>query len=108
MQVDGNPKIKEGFRIAVGGDPKIGTALEDEGIAEVLAASEAGETHCSCPNKACRLHGDCLRCVIVHRGHEDHIPSCMYGMLNERLKLVSDLTEGSLVEVIQAKENFKY
>ena len=108
MQVDGNPKIKEGFRISVGGDPKNGMALEDEGIADVLAARDAGETHCSCPNEGCRLHGDCVRCVVAHRGHQDHFPFCMHSMLNERLKLVSDLTEGSLVEVIQAKENFKY
>jgi hypothetical protein len=26
--------------------------------------------HCNCP-AACKLHGKCVECVIVHRGEDD-------------------------------------
>ena len=49
-----------------------------------------------CPCKAkCELHGDCFACVQMHRGHQGHLPFCMWGMVNERLAAVADLTEGS-------------
>lgn len=49
-----------------------------------------------CPCKAkCELHGDCFSCVQVHRGHQGHLPFCMWGMVNDRLAGLANLTEGS-------------
>ena len=50
-----------------------------------------------CPCKAqCELHGDCFACVQIHRGHREHLPFCMWDMVNERLSALAGLTEGSL------------
>ena len=35
-------------------------------------------------------------CVTLHRGHRDHLPMCMWDMVNERLHKLSRLTEGTL------------
>jgi hypothetical protein len=66
--------------------------LQDEFLRVVRAS---GEDHCSCP-AACKLHGDCVQCVIVHRGHGDHLPHCFQRMVNERIEALSALTEHSI------------
>ena len=55
---------------------------------------EAGD-HCPCP-EACPHHGNCFECVTIHRGHRDHLPMCMWDMVNERLHGLSLMTEGTL------------
>ena len=32
----------------------------------------------------------------MHRGHRDHLPMCMWDMVNERLAALSHMTEGTL------------
>ena len=96
MQLDNNPKSREAFLIGSKGDEVRAWEMEDEVIAEVHKAVEAGETHCNCPNTPCRLHGNCMDCVIVHRGHRDHLPYCMQDMVNERLAALSALTESKI------------
>ena len=50
-----------------------------------------------CPCKeACRHHGNCFECVTIHRGHRDHLPMCLWDMVNERIAALSHITEGSL------------
>ena len=93
MHLDNNPKSKEAFKIGSDGDQELAWKMEDEVIAEVHDAVEAGECFCSCPNTKCRLHGNCMDCVIVHRGHRDHLPFCMHDMVNERLDGLASLTE---------------
>jgi hypothetical protein len=66
--------------------------LQDEFLEEVRAS---GEDHCTCPS-ACKFHGKCVECVIVHRGHGDHVPHCFQGMLNRRIEALASLTEHSL------------
>lgn len=56
---------------------------------------ESGVDYCSCP-EACAHHGKCWECVTIHRGHRDHLPYCMWDMINERLYRLQLLTEGSL------------
>ena len=46
--------------------------------------------------EACPHHGNCFECVTLHRGHRDHLPMCMWDMVNERLHKLSRLTEGTL------------
>jgi len=66
--------------------------LQDEFLQTVLAS---GEDHCSCP-AACKFHGKCVECVIVHRGHGDHLPHCFQSMVNRRINALSALTEHSV------------
>jgi hypothetical protein len=73
------------------GEGKAASKLQDEFLAQVLAS---GEDHCTCPS-ACKFHGKCVECVIIHRGHGDHLPHCFRRMVNRRLGAVSELTEHS-------------
>lgn len=57
---------------------------------------EAGD-HCPC-KEACRHHGNCFECVTIHRGHRDHLPMCLWDMVNERVAALSHMTEGTLHE----------
>ena len=58
---------------------------------------ESGIDYCSCPEQ-CPHHGKCWECVLIHRGHRDHLPYCMWAMINERLYSLQRLTEGSLMK----------
>lgn len=60
--------------------------------------------HCPC-TEACPHHGNCFECVTIHRGHRDHLPMCMWDMINERLHNLSLLTEGSLTKYEQQADN---
>ena len=55
---------------------------------------ESGD-HCPCQEK-CPHHGNCFECVTLHRGHRDHLPMCMWDMLNERIAALSHMTEGDV------------
>ena len=48
---------------------------------------ESGD-HCPC-KEACRHHGNCFECVTIHRGHRDHLPMCLWDMVNERIAATS-------------------
>lgn len=74
------------------GEGKAASALQDEFLALVKAL---GEDHCTCPS-ACKFHGKCVECVVLHRGHGDHLPHCFHKMVNRRLEGLSALTENSL------------
>lgn len=62
---------------------------------------ESGD-HCPCQEK-CPHHGNCFECVTLHRGHRDHLPMCMWDMLNERIAALSHMTEGTLYEYEKSK-----
>jgi hypothetical protein len=68
------------------------TKLQDEFLEGVRAS---GEDHCTCPGH-CKFHGKCVECVIVHRGHGEHVPHCFQKMLNRRIEALSALTEHSI------------
>ena len=34
--------------------------------------------------------------MTIHRGHRDHLPMCLWDMVNERIAALSHITEGSL------------
>ena len=56
---------------------------------------ESGIDHCPC-KEACVHHGNCYECVMIHRGHRDHLPLCLWDMVNEKMYGLSRMTEGSL------------
>ena len=62
---------------------------------ELDRIKESGVDYCSCP-EACAHHGKCWECVLIHRGHRDHLPYCMWDMVNERIYDLQLLTEGSI------------
>ena len=62
---------------------------------ELNRIKESGVDYCSCP-EACPHHGKCWECVMLHRGHRDHLPYCMWDMVNERIYDLQLITEGSL------------
>ena len=52
--------------------------------------------------KACRYHGNCKECVAIHRAHQEHVPNCMRPLINKKMKLMSELTEHTLANEIEA------
>ena len=65
------------------------------------AAAEAASL--SMPEMARLL--DVLRstvCVAIHRAHQEHVPNCMRPLINKKLKLMSELTEHTLANEIEA------
>jgi hypothetical protein len=65
--------------------------LQNQFLEEVLASKE---DHCSCP-VGCEHHGKCMECVTLHRGHGDHLPYCLFQMVNKRIEALSAITEHS-------------
>ena len=74
------------------GQEKAASALQDEFLAQVRAS---GEDYCTCP-VACKVHGKCGECVVIHRGHGDHLPHCFRSMVNRRIEALSGLAEHSV------------
>ncbi|MCI8879466.1 MAG: LPS biosynthesis protein [Clostridiaceae bacterium] len=64
---------------------------------------EAGD-HCPCQEK-CPHHGNCFECVTIHRGHRDHLPMCLWDMVNERICALSHITEHTLRDYEDAHKN---
>jgi hypothetical protein len=73
------------------GDAAAARKLQEVFLAQV---KRSGEDLCSCPAK-CAYHGKCVECVVIHRGHGDHLPHCFQEMVNRRIESLSALTEHS-------------
>ena len=91
MTIDNNDLEKEAMACFKTGDFKRAHQLQNEFVA---AVKTSGIDHCSCTTE-CRYHGKCVECVIIHRGHQDHLPNCFRDMVNKRIEAVSSLTEHS-------------
>lgn len=101
MIIDGNQKEKDAMnQFRLGNDAK-GHQLQDEYIAE-FQREYANKDHCPCTT-ACKNHGKCRECVAIHRAHREHVPYCLQDMLNERIRLLSELTEHTVVNKISAE-----
>jgi hypothetical protein len=87
--IDKNPREKEAMEWFTRGDFARGNAIQNEFLREVKSS---GMDHCSC-TADCRHHGNCVDCVVIHRGHQDHLPNCFHEMVNERLAALAGLTE---------------
>ncbi len=99
MIIDGNSKMTKSLEIERSGDIKTGVAMKMDFLKDIR---ESGEDFCPCKEK-CPHHANCFECVQVHRGHRDHLPLCMWDMLNERINNLSNLTEGSFASYGQIK-----
>ncbi|MPN24047.1 hypothetical protein SDC9_171440 [bioreactor metagenome] len=99
MIIDNHPKEKEAMQAFHKGERTLGIKLQDEFIAE-LQQNIGKQDHCSC-EKACKYHGRCVECVAIHRAHREHLPNCFRSMINEKIEILSNLTEHSIIEQIK-------
>ena len=88
--IDDHPLEHEELRLAREGKPEESWRVKQEFLKQARQLPD----HCSCPED-CPHHGNCYECVILHRGHRDHLPYCMWDMVNERIQKLSLLTEDS-------------
>ena len=89
--IDDNKLETEAMRLFKNGENKRAMQLQNRSLEEV---KNSGEDHCNCP-ASCKHHGNCVECVIIHRGHGDHLPHCFRDMVNKRIETLSGLTEHS-------------
>jgi hypothetical protein len=92
MIIDNNELAKKAMDYFREKDSITGHKLLKEFLDNV---KNSGQDHCSCINVKCRYHGKCIDCVILHRGHNDHLPNCFHDMINDRINSISCLTEHS-------------
>ena len=95
MKIDGNELSKMELKLAREGKAEEGLKYKLEFLKQV---KESGIDHCNCPEASCMHHGNCYECIIVHRGHRDHLPYCLWDMVNEKIFALSQITEGSLAD----------
>ena len=77
MKIDGNELAIEQNELDREGRHTEAMAIKREFLKQVR---ESGD-HCPC-KQACPHHGNCFECVTLHRGHRDHLPMCMWDMVN--------------------------
>lgn len=98
MMIDGNPMEKEAMLNFHQGNKAEGHRLQDAFAAEFREAYKDRD-HCPC-RVACKYHGNCKECVAIHRAHREHVPNCLRSMLNEKIRMLSELTEHTLANEI--------
>ena len=89
MLIDNNQQEKTALAHFRNGDDARGHELQDRFVADVKSSVA---DHCSC-TVDCKYHGKCWECVVIHRGHQDHLPNCFHDMVNKRVREISGLTE---------------
>ena len=92
MKIDNNDLAKKQQELDSKGFKKEAHTLKMEFLRQI---KESGIDHCPCKT-ACAHHGNCYECVVIHRGHRDHLPYCFWDMINENLSGLYRMTEGSL------------
>lgn len=96
MNIDNNEKEKRAFALTYEGKKEEGQALQEEFLDDLHKALRNKEQDfCSC-KVDCNLHGKCLDCIAVHRGHQDHLPNCLHDIVNKKLEVVLSVTESKL------------
>lgn len=105
MVIEGNKKEKEAMAAFHKGDRQLGLKLQEE-FASAFREEYKDKDHCPC-QKACRYHGNCKECVAIHRAHQEHVPNCMRPVINQKLKLISELTEHTVAYEITPPEERK-
>ena len=88
FRIDDNPEYKKSIRLFKEGEYEKVRQMEKKFVEEALQLKD----HCPC-TEACRWHGKCKECVIIHRGHQDHLPKCMQPILLKQIKGLAHLAE---------------
>lgn len=102
MKIDGHPKEIAAMAEFHKGNREEGLRLQEE-FASEFRTEYANKDHCPCTKADCRYHGNCKECVAIHRAHREHVPYCMRSMLNEKIKILSGMTEHTVVSEIRGK-----
>lgn len=100
MIIDGNEKEHAAMEQFHKGNREEGLRLQEE-FAAAFREEYKNKDHCPCM-KVCRYHGNCKECVAIHRAHREHVPNCLRPMLNEKIKVLSGLTEHTVANEIEA------
>lgn len=100
MKIEGNEKEIAAMEQFHQGNREEGLRLQEE-FASEFREEYKNKDHCSC-KKACRYHGNCKECVAIHRAHQEHVPNCMRPIINKKIKIMSELTEHTIVNEIEA------
>lgn len=99
MKIENNLKELAAMKAFHKGNREEGLRLQEE-FAAAFREEYKNKDHCPC-KKACRYHGNCKECVAIHRAHQEHVPNCMRPLLNQKIKLLSELTEHSIANEIE-------
>ena len=99
MVIEHNPKELAAMAEFHKGNRAQGLKLQEE-FASEFREEYKEKDHCPC-KKACRYHGNCKECVAIHRAHQEHVPNCMRPVLNQKIKLLSELTEHTIAGEIE-------
>ena len=99
MKIEGNELEKAAMEQFHKGNRSEGLRLQEE-FASQFREEYKEKDHCPC-QKACRYHGNCKECVAIHRAHQEHVPNCMREMLNQRIRMLSELTEHTIAREIE-------
>lgn len=103
MIIDGNPIEKATMEQFHNGNREKGLRIQEE-FASAFRIEYQNKDHCPCL-KVCRYHGNCKECVAIHRAHQEHVPNCMRPILNQKICLLSELTEHTITnEITPPKE----
>ncbi len=89
MVIDNNAQEIKAMDFFRKGETNKANQLQNQFLADVKSS---GIDHCSCRTE-CRHHGICSDCVVIHRGHQDHLPECFREMINKRIESMSALAE---------------
>ena len=89
MIIEGNEKEIEAMEQFHKGNRQEGLRLQEK-FAAAFREEYKDKDHCPC-KKACRYHG-----------HQEHVPNCMRPIINAKIKLLSELTEHTIAEEIEA------
>ena len=100
MIIEGNQKEIDAMKEFHKGNRQKGLELQEEFAAE-FREEYKDKDHCPC-KKACRYHGNCKECIAIHRAHQEHVPNCMRPIINAKIKLLSELTEHTIANEIEA------
>ena len=92
--IDNNELEMAAMELFKSGDIEKAQQLQEQFLKQLR---DSRQDHCSCP-KPCKHHGKCVECVVIHRGHGDHLPYCFRDMLNKRIDALSALGEHSYRE----------
>lgn len=93
MKIEGNQKELDAMEQFCKGNRPEGLRLQEEFVA-AFREEYKEKDHCPC-KKSCRYHGNCKECVAIHRAHQKHVPTCMRPIINQKIQLLSEITEHS-------------
>ena len=100
MKIEGNQKELDAMAEFHKGNRTEGLRLQEEFAAE-FRKEYKDKDHCPCL-KACRYHGNCKECVASIERIRNMFLIVMRPLINKKLKLMSELTEHTLANEIEA------